>query len=330
MSTLMQEIDERSGLAGTNKFELLLFRLGEDKTSGKSELFGINVFKVREAINMPHITSMPGAPPHIMGVANIRGQIIPVIDLPSVAGCRPTSKNFIIVTEFERSVQGFAVEQVEEIVRLHWNRVISAEVHAVGGLVTSLARLDEGDATRLALVLDVERILHDVLPSRLCNPATEAIDTRVDFPDGSVVLYADDSAVARTQIEKTLERMNIPYIGTKTGTEAWERLEALSHEAKTANQRVRDKVAVILSDLEMPEMDGFALTRRIKSDESLRDIPVVIHSSLSGSANESHARSVGAEGYVAKFVPEELARAIKQALAPRSRNQEHCESTPIP
>ena len=106
------------------------------------------MFKVREALIMPPITPMPGAPKHVLGVANIRGQIIPVVDLPSVVGCKPSACNILLVTEYERSVQGFAVEEVEEIVRLEWGRVVSAERSAVGGMVTSLARLDEKGGER--------------------------------------------------------------------------------------------------------------------------------------------------------------------------------------
>ena len=314
MSAWMQDVDERAKLAGTNKFELLLFRLGTDSLSGSREVFGINVFKVREALVMPPVTSMPGAPAHVLGVANIRGQIIPVIDLPAVLGCKSEKKGFIIVTEYERSVQGFAVEEVEEIVRLDWSKVMSAEAHAVGGLVTSLASMGEGEDTRLALVLDVERILRDVLPSRVVDADKMAIDMHLNLPEGSLILYADDSSVARSQIEKTLEKMGARFVAAKTGLEAWERLQTLAQEAKTAGYSVRDKVALILTDLEMPQMDGFTLTRRIKEDERFKEIPVIIHSSLSGSANESHAQSVGAEGYVAKFIPQELARAIKHAL----------------
>ena len=138
MSVVMQEVEERSKLAGTNKFELLVFRLGEDQDSHTREVFGINVFKVREALIMPPVTPMPGSPRHVLGVANIRGQIIPVIDLPSVVGCKPSMRNILLVTEYERSVQGFAVEEVDEIVRLEWGRVISAEKAAVGGMVTVL------------------------------------------------------------------------------------------------------------------------------------------------------------------------------------------------
>ncbi len=96
MSEALQEVDERSRLAGTNKFELLIFRLGENQNSSTKEIFGINVFKVREALILPSITPMPRSPKHVLGVANIRGQIIPVIDLPSVVGCKPAALNILL------------------------------------------------------------------------------------------------------------------------------------------------------------------------------------------------------------------------------------------
>jgi two-component system chemotaxis response regulator CheV len=320
MSDVMQEVDERSKLAGTNKFELLIFRLGVDQNSNTREVFGINVFKVREALIMPSITPMPGSPKHVLGVANIRGQIIPVIDLPSVIGCTPTARNILLVTEYERSIQGFAVEEVEEIVRLEWSRVVSAEKSAAGALVTSLARLDEREENaRLALILDVECILREALPSRFKSGEEMTYLPPVRLPEGSVVLYADDSSVARRQIETVLTRLGLNFVGTKTGKEAWDRLRVLAQEARTAGIPVGQKVSMVLTDLEMPEMDGFTLTRRMKEDDMLRTVPVVIHSSLSGSANESHASRVGADGFVAKFVPDELSREVAKALAVPAR-----------
>ena len=194
--------------------------------------------------------------------------------------------------------------------------MLSAEANAVGGMVTSIARLDaDGEKSRLALVLDVERVLRDVLPSRVAEVDAARVGARLDLPPGSVVLAADDSFVARSQIEKVLQALQAPYIMAKTGKEAWDRLRALAHEAQLEGKPVTDKVAVVLSDLEMPEMDGFTLTRQIKQDERLRHVPVVIHSSLTGQANEDHARNVGAEGYVAKFAAEELGSAIRKAVA---------------
>lgn len=315
MTDVMREVDERSKLAGTNKFELLIFRLGEDKNSNTREVFGMNVFKVREALIMPSITPMPGSPEHVLGVANIRGQIIPVIDLPAVVGCTPSARNILLVTEYERSVQGFAVEEVEEIVRLEWGRVVSAEKSAAGALVTSLARLDETEeGCRLALILDVESILRETLPSRFNSGESITSLPPVQIPEGSVIVYADDSSAARRQIEAVLTGCKLPFVAAKTGKEAWEYLKNLGQEARASGIAIRQKVAMVLTDLEMPEMDGFTLTRRIKEDDVLNSIPVVIHSSLSGSANESHAQRVGANGFVAKFVPDELVREVAKAL----------------
>ena len=315
MTDVMREVDERSKLAGTNKFELLIFRLGEDRNSNTREVFGMNVFKVREALIMPSITPMPGSPKHVLGVANIRGQIIPVIDLPSVVGCTPSARNILLVTEYERSVQGFAVEEVEEIVRLEWDRVVSAEKSAAGALVTSLARLDEQEeSARLALILDVESILRETLPSRFNSGEEITPFPSMQIPQGSVIFYADDSSVARRQIEAVLTRCKLPFVGAKTGKEAWDRLKSIAQEARSAGVPIGQRVAMLLTDLEMPEMDGFTLTRHVKEDDVLKSVPVVIHSSLSGSANESHAKSVGADGFVAKFVPDELIREVSKAL----------------
>ncbi len=315
MQTIQQEIDERTNLTSSNKLELLLFRLGNDPQLNRSELFGINVFKVREIIPMPVITAVAGSPPHMMGVVDLRGQILPVIDLPAVAGCKPaTGLNILLITEYARSTQAFAVESVEDIVRLDWRQVLSAENNGASGMVTSLARLDGDNSDRLAQILDVETILRQVMPSN--DPAIdpERIGPKVTIKPGTVILAADDSLIARTMIEDGLTTMGLPYIMCKTGKEAWDQLQAISDKAEAEGKTVDDKIALVLTDLEMPEMDGFTLTRNIKQDPRFSAIPVVIHSSLTGTANEAHVKKVGADAYVAKFVAEELATALRQAL----------------
>ncbi len=311
----MRDIDERTNLTGNSMFELLLFRLGEARGTSKRELFGINVFKVREIMVMPEVTAMVNAPDTVMGVANIRGQMIPVINLPLITGCNPSKGlGILLVTEFARSTQAFAVEEVNEIVRLEWKQVLSAEGTG-GGLVTSIARLDgNAENTRLAQVLDVEQILRDVFPEQHKDVVEGSVLPVTSIPPGSVVLAADDSAVARMMIEQGLKAMNIPYIMTRSGKEAWDKLGALQAEAKLQGKSMRDKVALVLTDLEMPEMDGFTLTRNIKQDARFNGIPVIIHSSLTGSTNESHVKSVGADAYVAKFVAEELGATIRRVL----------------
>lgn len=318
MQTIQQEIDERTNLTSSNKLELLLFRLGNDPQLNRSELFGINVFKVREIIPMPVITAVAGSPPHMMGVVDLRGQILPVIDLPAVAGCTPsTGLNILLITEYARSTQAFAVESVEDIVRLDWRQVLSAENNSASGMVTSLARLDGDNSDRLAQILDVETILRQVMPSN--DPAIdpERIGPKVTLKPGTVILAADDSLIARTMIEDGLTTMGLPYLMCKTGKEAWDKLQALSDKAEAEGKTVGDKIALVLTDLEMPEMDGFTLTRNIKQDPRFSAIPVVIHSSLTGTANEAHVKKVGADAYVAKFVAEDLAAALCQALNTR-------------
>lgn len=314
MSKEMREIDERTNLAANSMFELLLFRLGEAANNERRELFGINVFKVREILVMPEITAMVNSSPAVMGVANIRGQMITVINLPMVVGCKPTKGlGILLVTEFARTTQAFAVEEVNEIVRLEWKQVLSAE-NTGGGLVTSIARLDgNSETTRLAQVLDVEQILRDVMPREINTEESKGIP-KLRLEPGQVILAADDSAVARMMIEKGFKSMDVPYIMTKTGKEAWERLQALHAQAVTEGKSIKDKVALVLTDLEMPEMDGFTLTRNIKQDGRFSQIPVIIHSSLTGSTNESHVKSVGADAYIAKFVEEELAATIRDVL----------------
>jgi len=315
MDNFQKEIDERTNLTSSNRFELLLFRLGTSPEDEQSELFGINVFKLREIVPMPTLTKAAGMSSPMMGMANIRGEIIPVIDLPAVVGCVPkTGLNILLVTEYARSTQAFAVESVDDIVRLEWSQVLAAESGVKSRNITSIARLDsDKSSTRLALVLDVEQILHDIIPNSnidMDKKKTSAFKLK----PGTVAIVAEDSKVARQMLEKGLNMMEIPAQMHVTGLEAWNKIRKLAEECKAEGLPIADKISFVLTDLEMPEMDGFTLTLNIKRDEFLKNIPVIIHSSLSGSANEDHVRKVGADGYVAKFEINELEAAIHIAL----------------
>ena len=235
MKAIQQDIDERTNLTSTNKFELLLFRLGIDSPLGKSELFGINVFKIREIVAMPSITPIAGTTAHSLGVVNLRGQVIPVLDLPSIVGCKPqTGLNIMLVTEYARTTQAFAVESVEDIVRLDWKQVLSAETSgAAGKLVTSIARLDGNtDGSRLAQVLDVEAILQMISPSDGHEVTEEKVGAKLKLKPGCIILAADDSFVARSLIEQELKVLNAPYEMVKSGQEAWDRLNAIAKSAE--------------------------------------------------------------------------------------------------
>ncbi|MBS0054588.1 chemotaxis protein [Yersinia sp. Marseille-Q3913] len=316
MDNFQKEIEERTNLTSSNRFELLLFRLGESQDEEKSELFGINVFKLREIVPMPTLTKAAGMASPMMGMANIRGEIIPVIDLPAIVGCEPkTGLNILLVTEYARSTQAFAVESVDDIVRLEWSQVLAADAGVNSRNITSIARLDNDTASnRLALVLDVEQILYDIIPANR-NVQIDSEKTKAfDLKPGSVAIVAEDSKVARSMLEQGLKMMDIPAVMHITGLEAWNKIRKMADEARAEGRPISDKIAFVLTDLEMPEMDGFTLTLNIKRDEFLKNIPVIIHSSLSGSANEDHVRKVGADAYVAKFEVNELEAAIHSAL----------------
>lgn len=317
MENFQKDIEERTNLTSANKFELLLFQLGVAPDEDRPALFGINVFKLSEIIPMVPITKAVGMTPPLLGIIDVRGKIIPVIDLPSIVGCTPrTGLNILLITEYARSVQAFAVESVDDIVRLDWNQVLTAETGINGGYIMSLARLDadKPDNSPLALILDVEQILFDFIPADRSGREDEMKAKRFNFKPGAVAIVADDSKVARTLLEQSLATMGIPFDMHITGLSAWNKVQALAKEARAENRPISDKISFVLTDLEMPEMDGFTLTRNIRAESSLKNLPVVIHSSLSGNANEEHIRKVGADGYVAKFEVNELADAIEKSL----------------
>jgi two-component system chemotaxis response regulator CheV len=314
--SVQQEVDERTNLTSSNKFELLLFRLGGDTKGERNELYGINVFKIREIAEMRAVTPIADSSPYFLGVINLRGEVLPVIDLPAIVGCKPRSGlNILLVTEFARTRQCFAVESVEDIVRMEWSRVHPATGTHADSMVTSIAQLDsEFQGTKLVQVLDVETIVQKLKPDQEeAADAAEALGC--NLPPGTIVLAADDSVSARALIEKSLEEMGVPFVMTRSGKDAWLKLQEIADAAESEGKSVKDRVALVLTDLEMPEMDGFTLTRNIKTDARYKTLPVLIHSSLSGSANVAHVKSAGADGYIAKFSPEELADAIRKAIA---------------
>lgn len=323
MDSFQKDIDDRVHLTQSNRFELLLFRLGTPAHGSKAELFGINVFKLREIVPMPAYTKPAGIRPPVMGVVNIRDQIIPVIDLPSLLGCRAESGlNILLITEYARSVQAFAVESVDNIVRLDWSQVHTAEKAVNGQYITSIASLnDDAQSSELAMVIDVEQILYDIAPADHQLHAGKISAQAQQIKAGATAIVAEDSRVARVMLEKAMAAMAIPARMHVTGQQAWESIEKLLKEAQDEGVPVSDKIALVLTDLEMPEMDGFTLTRKIKSDPRLSGIPVVIHSSLSGSANVDHIRKVNADGYVAKFEINELSSVIEEVLARASRGE---------
>ena len=312
MSSIIQTVDERTRLAGANRLEILLFSLGKDKNSNKEEVFGLNVFKIREVITMPEVTHAPNMPPGVEGMVALRGVMIPVINLAKFCGVETDDPlSILIVTEYNKSTHGFMVSSVEQIMRMEWNDIKvppQMMAHQLGGLVTAVSELEDG---RIAMIIDVEKVLAETEgigedPAQF--EGIEQLDKQI------TILFADDSVVARKQIAATLDKLGIRHISAKNGEEAWDKLTELAARAEASHVPVYEMVNLILTDVEMPGMDGYVLTRKIKDDKRFQGIPVVMHSSLSADANISIGKNVGADVYVPKFDPHELSKAIRGAL----------------
>ncbi len=312
MSDLLKNIDGRTKLAGTNKLEILLFSLGVNSATGRRETFGINVFKVREVMRTPPITSAPDMPPSVEGMVSLRGALVPVVDLAKYAGVQTeTPRSIMIVTEYAGHTQGFLVEGVDTILRLDWSQMkVPPEmlVAQTGGLVTAVTELADG---RLVMMMDVEKVL-----SETTNYDEEVVYRNIKPINDSTltVFFADDSVVARKQIIRTLEAMKVNYIETMNGRDAWTELEKLAAYAEASGRKVTDLVSLVLTDVEMPEMDGYILTKKIKCDARFSGVPVIMHSSLSGMSNLQLGKTVGVDEYVPKFEAQKLAETLSRRL----------------
>jgi len=312
MSDLLNNIDARTRLAGTNKLEILLFSLGADSRTSRRETFGINVFKVREVMRTPSITAAPEMAPSVKGMVSLRGVLVPVVDLAEYIGMpSETPRDIMIVTEYNRHTQGFLVEGVDTILRLDWEQMrVPPDMltNNLGGLVTAVTELPDG---RLVMMIDVERILSETTKY---DDSSLFLDLKPITRADATVLFADDSSVARSQIIRTLDALGIKHIGAVNGRAAWEELQKIASHAASSGQQVSDLLQAILTDVEMPEMDGYILTKNIKSDPRFADIPVIMHSSLSGSSNQQLGQSVGVDEYVPKFEPKRLADTLSRLI----------------
>lgn len=312
MSELLKSIDARTKLAGTNKLEILLFSLGVDARTGRRETFGINVFKVREVMRTPTITAAPEMPNAVEGMVSLRGVLVPVVDLARYARVQTeTPREIMIVTEYAGHTQGFLVEGVDTILRLDWSQMkVPPEmlIAEMGGLVTAVTELPDG---RLVMMMDVEKVLSET--TNYDDDFVYRSITPLEKPD-LTVFYADDSVVARKQIERTLSAMGVRSVAAVNGRQAWEELQKMADYAKSVGRKASDVISLVLTDIEMPEMDGYILTRMIKGDARFAGIPVIMHSSLSGMSNQQLGKSVGVDEYVAKFEPQRLSETLARRL----------------
>lgn len=305
MAGILDSVNQRTQLVGQNRLELLLFRL-----HGRQR-FGINVFKVREVLQCPRLTAMPKRNSFVRGVAHIRGQAVSVIDLSLATGGRAIDdihNRFIIIAEYNRSVQGFLVEGVERIVNINWESVMPPPRGA--GRASYLTAVTEIE-NELVEILDVEKILDEITPANTDVSESVRDKEHERSLEDITVLVADDSAVARNQVKRALNSIGVTIELVKNGREA---LDWLKAKAEETDGDITTQVPLMVSDIEMPEMDGYTLTAEVKANPKLKNMHIILHTSLSGVFNQAMVKKVGADDFIAKFHPDELASAVQKWL----------------
>jgi two-component system chemotaxis response regulator CheV len=301
---MLEAVDQRTQLVGENRLELLMFRLNG------MQLFAINVFKVQEVVQLPKLNLMPQRHPSVGGVTHFRGKTIPVIDLSQAIGLRPLSDEQtcnLIVSEYNNSIQGFMVGEVDRIINMNWNEILPPP-DGVGrqNYLTAITKVNE----RIVEIIDVEKVLAEISPydSRISD---EIIDKDLlSLAKGLEVLVVDDSSVGLHQCQITLDSLGIKV---HTATDGKKGLEMLKKWAAD-NEDVPNKLLMMITDAEMPEMDGYRLTKEVRDDPRLKDLYIVLHTSLSGSFNKAMVQKVGCNDYLSKFQPDKLAAIVQDRI----------------
>ncbi|UZE97762.1 chemotaxis protein CheV [Alkalimarinus alittae] len=302
MAGVMDSVNQRTQLVGENRLELLLFRLRG------VQIYGINVFKVKEVLQCPKLTMMPKRNPVVRGVAHIRGGTIPIMDMGMAIGQTPIpedkiNSSFIIITEYNRKTQGFLVGGVERIVNLNWGEIHPPPKGAgKENYLTAVTQLDD----KLVEIIDVEKILSEISPVEDTVTAGIITEAQTEKAQRFRVLVVDDSLVARKQIQNCLQAVGFEVITKNDGRQALTYLQ----EQADAGVNITEYLALMISDVEMPEMDGYTLTTHCKADPRLAGLYIMLHTSLSGVFNKAMVEKVGADDFMAKFSPDELAERV--------------------
>lgn len=304
MSGVLHSVNQRTQLVGQNRLELLLFRMAG------SQLYGINVFKVKEVLQCPKLISMPGSNRIVRGVAHVRAETITILDLSLATGYAPLkdlSTAFVIITEYNKKTQGFLVESVDRIVNMNWSDIHSPPKGTGKDHFLTAVTEVEGEMVE---ILDVEKILAEVAPVN--EEVSEGLITEEVQSKASErkVLIVDDSRVARKQVMRCLEGVGLEVVALNDGLEAWQHLQEIAESGES----IYDYYLMLVSDIEMPEMDGYTLTSNIREDSRMSQFHVVLHSSLSGVFNKAMVEKVGVNDFIAKFDPDVLAEKVISRL----------------
>jgi len=310
MSGMLNSVDQRTQLVGENRLELLLFKLNT------TQIFAINVFKVKEILKVPKLTKLPGSHYHISGVASLRGESVPVIDLRGAIGMKPMGKEEdanLIITEYNRTVQGFLVGQVQNIINTTWVD-IQPPPKTVGrhNFLTAITQVEvEPNQSRIVEIIDVEKVLAEIIDYDISISEGVLDERLVAHMHGRKVLIVDDSSTARTQVRNTLQQLGLEVIERSDGRQALDLLKHWCDEGKT----VTDEILLMITDAEMPEMDGYKLTHEVRTDPRMRDLFITLNTSLSGSFNDAMVQKVGCDRFISKFQPDLIVGVVQDRLA---------------
>ncbi|WCE30650.1 chemotaxis protein CheV [Vibrio sp. SCSIO 43137] len=308
MSGVLSTVDQRTNLVGENRLELLMFKLNS------RQLFAINVFKVKEVLKVPQLTKMPGAHHNVIGVASLRGESVPVIDLRAAIGFRPMHQDEetnLIITEYNRSVQGFLVGQVKNIVNTAWTEIEPPPATAgKANYLTAITQVEDEGQKQIVEIIDVEKVLAQIIDYDISISEGVLDENLAQEMIGRSVLIVDDSSTARGQIRGTLEQLGINIIECSDGLEALNLLKSWCDNGEV----VTDKIMMMITDAEMPEMDGYRLTYEVRNDPRMSNLFVTLNTSLSGSFNEAMVEKVGCNRFISKFQPDLLVDVAQQRM----------------
>lgn len=306
MSGILDTVNLRTQMVGQNRLELLLFSLET------AQQYGINVFKVREVLQCPELTEVPRKTSVIKGMAHIRGETIPVLDLSEAIG-RPAvppedeRKCFLIVAEYNKRTLAFLVRKVDRILNTNWDQIM-APPQEIGSdnYLTAVFEYEN----KLIEIIDVEQILADIYPASTIISDDIATEEVRESARQYHIMICDDSQVARTQMQRSLESLGMKVTVAKNGREAWILLKDMADRGVEVDKYF----LMLISDIEMPEMDGYTLTSMVRGDTRMDKLHVILHTSLSGGFNVSMVKKVGADGFLAKFNPDDLASVVVKRL----------------
>lgn len=306
---------------GANELELVVFRMYGTYPDGTPEIlnYGVNVAKVREIIPMPILTKVPDMPAYAEALAEVRGEVVPIVDLGSwmkvVTSAEAEIRPKVIVLEMLGTTVGMIVHDVERIRRIKWDQIkpppsLLQAKH--GGRITGVTKIeDEGQS--LLLILDLESVISDIgalMPKH--GVASEEIERLGRKKLKGNVLIADDSSVARKILRDTLESAGLHVIEAIDGKQALEVLYDFLQ--KIGDKPITEYINLIITDVEMPEMDGLTFTKNVKDNPKLQMLPIVVNTSLSGDENRNKAAIVGADGYLVKFDITNMMKEISRFL----------------